>query len=37
MYDKVKRFTATGVVFDKMGQVLFVKHIKFGWLPPGGM
>ncbi|MDR0272051.1 MAG: NUDIX domain-containing protein [Clostridiales bacterium] len=30
-------FTATGIVFNDDGNVLMVKHKKFGkWLPPGG-
>ena len=30
-------FTATGLVFNKNGQILMIKHKKQGkWLPPGG-
>ena len=36
MYNKVKVFTATGMVLDNMGRVLLVKNKLWGWLPPGG-
>jgi 8-oxo-dGTP pyrophosphatase MutT (NUDIX family)/GNAT superfamily N-acetyltransferase len=33
----VNHFTATGFVFNSNGEILMIKHKKFGvWLPPGG-
>ena len=33
-----KYFTATGVVFNEINEILLVKHKRFGvWLPPGGL
>ena len=33
----VNQFTATGIVFNRRGEVLMIKHKKLGvWLPPGG-
>ncbi|MCL2016135.1 MAG: NUDIX domain-containing protein [Defluviitaleaceae bacterium] len=30
-------FTATGIVFNRKGEILMIKHKKLGvWLPPGG-
>jgi 8-oxo-dGTP pyrophosphatase MutT (NUDIX family) len=30
-------FTATGIVFNKLNEILMIKHKKLGvWLPPGG-
>ena len=33
-----KYFTATGMVFNEINEILLVKHKRFGvWLPPGGL
>jgi len=33
----VNHFTATGIIFNKNGEILMIKHKKLGvWLPPGG-
>ena len=34
---QINHFTATGVVFNKNGEILMIRHKKLGvWLPPGG-
>ena len=37
MERKINHFTATGIVFNDVGEILMIKHKKLGvWLPPGG-
>ena len=37
MERKINHFTATGIVFNEVGEILMIKHKKLGvWLPPGG-